>query len=122
MVGYLLESALGALAFALLEVGRIDGGDLLSFLHSARQNGLLHLELQAAVIPQWCCLAGRVFGEHERGVALDAGLFGGRAGHKHCEVAFDSIGLLVLLLDLLEVARYQRLLLEELVPQRLSGR
>lgn len=122
VVGHLLKSALGALAFALLEVGRVNAGHLLSFLNSARQNGLLHLELQAAVVPQRCGLAGRVFGEHERRVALDAGLLGGRTRHEHCEVAFNATGLLVLLLDLLEVARDQRLFLEELVPQRLSRR
>lgn len=36
VVGHLLEPALGALAFALLEVGRVYAGHLLSFLNSAR--------------------------------------------------------------------------------------
>ena len=122
VVGYLLEPALhAALALAFPQEGRVDGGDLLSFLPSG-QNGLLHLELEAAVVPQRGGLAGRVPGEHERRVALDAGLLRGRAGHKHGEAVVHSAGLLVLLQRLLEVARDQRLLLEELVAQRLGRR
>lgn len=119
----LLEPALGApVLLPLLRQGR-NGRQLLPLLYLASHHVLLHLEFEAAVVAQQArVLPALVASEHEGRIALNTYLFL-LQGSAALELgrSLNRGGLTVLLLRPLQVASYQRLLLEELMRQGLRS-